>query len=392
MLTLIRNVDVYAPAPLGRQDILLAGDRIARIGRSLDIPHDLAEVLDGSGLLALPGFIDGHIHITGGGGEGGFPTRTPELMLSEAIRGGVTSLVGCLGTDGHTRTLPGLLAKARGLEEEGLSTWILTGSYGVPVRTFTGSIEEDLLLLDKVIGVGEVAISDHRSSQPTWQELARIAAEAHRGGMLSGKAGIVNLHVGDGPRRLELLERVLEETELTPNHFLPTHMNRNAELFEVGLAYARRGGFVDFTTSSAPAFQEEGEVKCSTGLRRMLEAGVEPAHITFTSDGQGSMPRFDGEGALIGHGVGSLLSLFAEVRDAVLEEDLDLETALQVITTSPARLLGLRHKGEVAVGKDADLVLVDGDTLEIDTVIARGRLLMRDGDLRARGTFEASAS
>ena len=72
----------------------------------------------------MPGFIDGHVHMTGGGGEGGYATRTPELSLSDAIRGGVTTIVGCLGTDGVTRSLAALLAKARALDEEGISTFI----------------------------------------------------------------------------------------------------------------------------------------------------------------------------------------------------------------------------------------------------------------------------
>jgi beta-aspartyl-dipeptidase (metallo-type) len=385
---LLRNVDTFTPAPAGRTDILIAGGRIIRVEAGLSVPDGFCDVVEGSRWLAVPGFIDGHVHLMGGGGEGGYATRTPELALSDAIRGGVTTVVGCLGTDGVTRSGEGLLAKARGLEEEGLSTFIYTGYYAVPVQGITGSIERDLLIIDKVIGVGEVALSDHRSTQPTFDQFARVAAEARRGGLLSGKAGVVNVHMGDGPRGLSLLRRIIAETEIPVTQFLPTHINRNPALFEEGIAWAKAGGLVDFTTSTVPAFLAEGEVKSSTGLRRMLDAGVNIAHMTFTSDGQGSLPDFDAQGKLRGIGIGRVTSLFAEVRDAVQQDGVPLATALQVITSNPARILKLKGKGQIAAGADADVVLLDPSTLAITGTIARGRWLMRDGDLLVKNTFE----
>lgn len=387
-MLLLKNAELYAPTPVGRTDLLVAGGQIVRIEPRIQIPERLCDVFDASDVVAVPGLIDSHVHILGGGGEGGYATRTPELVLSDAIRGGVTTIVGCLGTDGVTRSLAGLLAKARGLDEEGLSTFIYSGDYAVPVRTLTGSIEHDLLLVDKVIGVGEIAVSDHRSTQPTFHELARIAAEARRGGILSGKAGVVNVHVGDGRRGLSLIRRVLDETEIPPAQFVPTHINRNPTLFAEGIAHAKAGGLVDFTTSTVPAYLEDGEVRCSRGLRAMLEAGVEVSQITFTSDGQGSLPRFDAEGRLKGLDVGRVTSLFAAVRDAVVEEGLPLGTALQVVTSNPARILKLRGKGVIAAGADADIVLLDPKTLEVRGVIARGRWLMQNGEVLVRGTFE----
>jgi beta-aspartyl-dipeptidase (metallo-type) len=387
-MLLLKNADIYAPAPHGRADVLMAGGRILRIEPDIRIPEAYCDVVEASGAIATPGFVDGHVHLMGGGGEGGYATRTPELLLSDAVRGGVTTVVGCLGTDGVTRNPAALLAKARGLDEEGLTTFMYTGHYAVPVQTLTGSIERDLLLIDKVIGVGEVALSDHRSTQPTFDEFARLAAEARRGGILSGKAGVVNVHMGDGRRGLSLLRRIVEETEIPASQFVPTHINRNPTLFDEGIVWARAGGFVDFTTSTVPAFLEDGEVKCSQGLRRMIDAGVDIAHISFTSDGQGSLPAFDGQGRLRRLEVGRVTSLFAEVRDAVLTEGVPLDVALQVITASPARMLELRGKGQLAAGADADMVLLEPATLEIRGVVAKGRWLMRDGELLARGTFE----
>ncbi|MCM2973966.1 beta-aspartyl-peptidase [Priestia aryabhattai] len=390
MLTLIKNAEVYAPQQLGKKDILLADSKIILIKDCIDhvntsIPID---VVDAANHIIAPGFIDSHVHIIGGGGEGGYKTRTPELMLTDATTAGVTTIVGVLGTDGTTRRMENLLAKARGLEEEGISCFIHTGSYQIPVKTLTNSIEEDLILIDKIIGVGEIAISDHRSSEPTFEELVKVAAAARNGGILSGKAGILEIHVGDGERKLSLLNHIADKTDLPIRQFHPTHINRNEELFKEGIQFAKRGGYVDFTTSTIPHFLEEGEVKCSKGLRIMLEEKVAIDSITFSSDGNASLPFFDDNGDYKGLQVGKVSSLFQEVRDAVLEESVPLETALQVITSNPAKVLKLSNKGHIQPGKDADLVLLDKETLTIKTVFAQGKVMVKDGVPVVKGTFE----
>jgi beta-aspartyl-dipeptidase (metallo-type) len=389
MFLRIRNVELYAPEPRGRGDLLVAGDRIAAAG---ELPAGLEalpglEELDGRGRPLVPGFLDNHVHVLGGGGEGGPRTRTPELPFSDLAEAGVTSLIGLLGTDDVTRHTAALVAKVRALEEEGVSAWALLGSYQLPIRTLTGGIADDLVLVDRLIGVGEVALSDHRSSQPSFEEFLRVAAAARVGGMLAGKGGKVNVHMGDGPRGLEMLRRAARETEIPIDQFLPTHVNRNPSLFEEAIAYALEGGHVDLTTSTTPQFLAEGEVKCSAGLRRLLDAGVPPERISFSSDAQGSLPDFDAAGRLRGLTVGRVRSLWEEGIDSV-REGVPLETVLRVVSTSPAAFHRLGGKGRIRVGGDADLVLLDGESLEVRTVIARGRILKREGEVRVRGTFE----
>ena len=391
-MKLIRQIDVYAPEYLGKKDVLVAGNKIIALEDQLSGGYEelIVEEISGEGKLLTPGFIDAHFHILGGGGEGGYHNRTPEVTLSQLTTAGVTTVVGCIGTDGEGRDMTALISKARGLEAEGLTTYVYVGSYRLPVKTVTDSLIKDFLTIDKIIGIGEIAVSDHRSSQPTFDEFARAVADARVGGMLSGKAGIMNVHLGGGSRKLELLNRVVEETEIPITQFYPTHANRTTELLVACIEFAKKGGTIDFTASEDPDFWEktDGEVRFSKALKQLLEAQVSLDNFTLTSDGQGSLPYFDQENHFIGMGVGSAKSLLVGIKEAVQKEDIPLEIALRAVTSNPARVLKLDQKGRIAVGKDADLCLLDKETLEIDTVIANGTIMVQEKQVKVWGTFE----
>ena len=393
MVTIIRNAKVYQPEYAGVKDILILGDRIAAVGEHLraDFGGSLeVQEINGEDMAAVPGFIDSHEHILGGGGEGGFHTRTPEASLGDLVRNGITTVVGCIGTDGVGRDMAALLAKAHALENEGITTYAYTGSYQVPVHTLTDSLMKDIMMLDKVIGVGEVAVSDHRSSQPTFEEFARIAADARVAGMLSGKAGIVNVHLGDSERRLDLIRRVIHETEIPASQFLPTHVNRNEALFEECLDFAAEGGTIDFTGNEDIDYWETicDEVRVCRGIRRLLERGISSDRFTISSDGQGSMPVFNAQGEYQGIGIGKASCLLKEVRECVQKEDIPLETAIKGITCNPASILKLDRKGRIKGGFDADICLLEEGTLKLNTVIAKGQVMVKDGEQKVFGTFE----
>ena len=393
MVTIIRNAKVYQPEYAGVKDILILGDRIAAVGEHLraDFGGSLeVQEINGEDMAAVPGFIDSHEHILGGGGEGGFHTRTPEASLGDLVRNGITTVVGCIGTDGVGRDMAALLAKAHALENEGITTYAYTGSYQVPVHTLTDSLMKDIMMLDKVIGVGEVAVSDHRSSQPTFEEFARIAADARVAGMLSGKAGIVNVHLGDSERRLDLIRRVIHDTEIPASQFLPTHVNRNKALFEECLDFATEGGTIDFTGNEDIDYWETicDEVRVCRGIRRLLERGISSDRFTISSDGQGSMPVFNAQGEYQGIGVGKASCLLKEVRECVQKEDIPLETAIKGITCNPASILKLDRKGRIKEGFDADICLLEEGTLKLNTVIAKGQVMVKDGEQKVFGTFE----
>lgn len=365
---LVRNAQVYTPEPLGILDLLVVAGKIVLLQKNIEKPRWVETVLEGEGRPLIPGLIDLHVHLQGGGGEAGPASRLPEVPFPDLVQAGITTCVGCLGTDDVTRSLEGLLAKARALQAQGISAYIYTGSYQVPPVTITGSVRRDLVLIPEVIGVGEIAISDHRSSQPTVAELARVAAEARVGGMLAGKRGLVHLHMGSAPSRLEPLRELLRTTSLPITQFHPTHVNRTPELLEEAVAWVEAGGTVDLTAPSSTLTWD-----LLRAVERLTRADPAWEKFTLSSDGGGSMPKFDEAGNLVGYASGDVRALWNAVR-ALVREGLPLEKALHLVTTNPARILGLPHKGAIAVGQDADFLVLDED-LGIAATVARGTVL-----------------
>jgi beta-aspartyl-dipeptidase (metallo-type) len=390
-MQLIRNADVYAPEPLGVQQLLLGGGKVLWIGRELAaLPVALpVEVIDLDGRRLIPGLIDGHVHVTGGGGEAGFSTRVPAPMLSRYTRAGVTSVVGLLGTDDVARSTRELVASIYALREQGLNAWGYSGGYHLPPTTLTGSVRGDIVFAEPLIGVGEIAISDHRSSQPTLDELLRLASEAHVAGLMTGKAGIVHLHLGDGARGLELVRRALEQSELPARVFNPTHVNRRKALFAEAVELARRGCSIDITAelpSGAPVAEGEDAWSAADALQQYLDSGAPVELVTISSDAGGCLPCFDHDGRVCGMAVGESGALLATLNE-LLGRGLAMSEALPAFTSNPARLLRLAGKGRIAAGADADLVALDANGAASDVLIA-GVTHVRAGEVQRRGIFE----
>lgn len=384
MLTVLRNAEVFAPDPLGVIDVWVAGGEVLYLGTERSIPSWLPPecVIDVEGMRVIPGLIDGHVHLTGGGGESGPSTRVPPLGLSRLTRAGITTCVGVLGTDGTTRTMRDLIANTLGLRELGLSAWCYTGSYQVPPITLTGSVRDDIVFIDPVIGVGELAISDHRSSQPTLQELLRIASDAYVAGLISNKAGVLHLHLGDGPRGLELVRKALDISEIPARVFHPTHVNRQRSLFEESLALSTRGVTVDVTAFPA----DESSFSASESIDRWLHAGGPEQRLTCSSDGAGCLPVFDENGRLVQMEIGQPSALSEALAEALLLGH-DPSKVVSIFTSNVADVLGLKSKGRIAVGRDADFAILNSAG-QIHSVLAGGRWMVRDGKPVNIGPFE----
>lgn len=385
MIILLKNANIYAPEPLGKKDILIAGEKILRIDDAITGCEGLPDVIvyDLEGKTLVPGYIDMHVHITGGGGEQGPASRVPESQLSVFLKNGITTVVGLLGTDGVTRSIENLVAKARALTEEGMTVYTLTSAYGYPPTTVTGSVEKDIIMIPPMIGV-KVAVSDHRSSNPTGEELIRLAASARRAGLLSGTAGLVTMHMGSGKGKLDPIFYVLDHSDVPAKNLLPTHILRSPELIEAGAELVRRGGYIDCTAGSD---DEEVYASAEKLMNLLQKDQIMKDHVTLSSDAFGSQPRFDEKGECIGLTYASPKYLHKTIQ-ILVQNGWKLEDVLKLLTSTPAHLLAKDGvKGCVAEGADADLLVLD-DKLEIDSLFARGKCALWQGELRMKGRFE----
>ena len=377
---LIKNARVFAPQDLGKNDVLMVNDRIVAVGQNLAPQLPDLEILDASGKILTPGFFDQHIHVTGGGGEGGPSTRTPELVLSELISCGTTSVVGVSGTDYTTRSIPNLLAKVRALQTEGVSAWMYTSNYKYPATTLTDSIANDLFFVPEVIGV-KIALGDHRSSVPTAQQVLAVLAEVRVGAMIAGKTGFLHIHTGNIPGAFEMYDEILAKG-FPIKHIRPTHCGRIRHVFDSAVEFCKKGGWIDITTGASCCFDHPAQA-----VIEAIGMGVDPTHITLSTDGHGSVPRFNEKGEMVGLGVGGVDGNLKETIRLISDCKMPIEQALLFTTKNVGDALGFKDQGRVEVGACANACLFTED-FNLTHVVARGRVMMRDGEVVVKGTFE----
>lgn len=380
MLNLIKNTDLYAPKHLGKKDILLAGKKIVAISDNLDIYRSDANVWDAQGQIVTPGLIDQHIHVIGAGGKDGFASMTPEVTLSELISCGTTTVSSLLGTDGTARNIRTLYSKVKALDQEGISAYMLCGYYGLDTVTITDSIQGDMLFVDKVIGC-KIAISDIRSSYPTALELVRKLRDVRVGGMIGNKKGILHVHLGNLETKLDVLFEIVEKYNFPIEHISPTHVGRTKALFDEAIKFAKLGGMIDITTGASKYTDPYKSVLYA------MEQGVSIDKITFSSDGHAGLTRFDDAGNAIGVRKAPIDKNLEEVVALVQKGKVPIEEAFKIITTNPAKNLGLKHKGKIEIGYDADLCCFNKD-LELTDVFAKGQHMMKAKEIIVKGNFE----
>ena len=390
-MILIQQATVFSPTPRGKMDILIGGGKILAMEKRIDpsgIPG-ITQKIDASSTILVPGFIDGHQHFTGGGGEGGFHTRVPELTVSMNFRNGVTTAIGLLGTDSLTRSIENLYAKTQAFNAEGLTAFMLTGAYWHPSPTLTGSVARDIVFLQPVIGL-KLALADSRGPHLEARDLAALASDVQVAGLVANKPGIITVHTGVKSQTLDLIFEIVEKFEIRPSIFIPTHINRKSEkLNSQALMLAEKGCVVDATCHAELSTSNTSWMNAAEFALRAKDNGL-LEQVSFSSDAGGSMPIWNQDRSqIIGMGVGSPASLLFELNLLVNQKGVPLEQALQPLTTTPARIYRLDHrKGTVDVGKDADLILLDPSSFTIRDVLATGEWVVKNGVVEKKGYFE----
>jgi beta-aspartyl-dipeptidase (metallo-type) len=357
---IIHNANVYNPSPIGINDILSINGLIVHIDKKkiesrplIDLGIDVVE-LDVEGYILTPGFLDPHEHIIGGSGEEGFASRSPEIGLNEIVRGGITTVVGCLGVDTYTRNMPSLLAQCKTYNEEGITSYIYTGGYNIPPTTLSGGILEDMVKVAEVIGSGEVAVSDIRSSKASNREVAKLISQTYNGGILTGKAGVSHLHLGDANSHFDPVMQMVVEHDLNIKYIYPTHCGRNQKLLEQATQATKLGMTIDI---------DVGDDDLVPNLKKFRSLNGDEKYLTLSSDASFCSPS----------------CLYEQIIHAKKELNLNLEELLPFITTNTARILKLPKKGKIEIDADADFNVINPTTFDLRYVIAKGQFFVRDG-------------
>jgi len=99
MKTIIKNATVVNENTIFECDLLIAGERIVKIGKTINVLN--AKVIDAQGLYLLPGVIDGHVHFR----EPGLTHKATIYSESKAaVAGGITSYMEMPNTIPNTLT------------------------------------------------------------------------------------------------------------------------------------------------------------------------------------------------------------------------------------------------------------------------------------------------
>lgn len=379
-LKIIRHANLYSPEKKGIQDILIAGEKIVSIDKHLSLLGVSYDEWDAEGKMIVPGFIDRHVHVIGGGGQQGYASMVPDVTVSELVSCGTTTVVGLLGTDGFVKDLPTLYCKVKALHQEGLSAYMLTSYYGYPPRTFMNSVAEDMIYIDKIIGC-KIAMSDDRCSFPTEQELLRLINQIRLGGFTSGKGGFLHVHLGNLEPGIQPLIDIAHQYPTLIKYMSPTHMIRTEQLFLQGIEFAKMGGYIDFSTGGT-RFQQP-----HLCIMEALQRGVNLFNISFSSDGHGGVRRVNPVSGEVTYRPAPMDLNLKEVVALVQECGLPLEQALLPLTKNPAQHMQLTQKGQVCPDYDADLCVLD-DNFKLTEVFARGRLMMDKGIIIGKGRYE----
>lgn len=362
-------------------DILIGNKKIIKIGKLDEIElkkiFNNIKIEDINSKNVIPGYIDNHVHITGGGGEGSFSSRVPEIKFSEIVSNGVTTVIGVLGTDTITRNVENLVSKTKALKEEGITAYCLTGGYEYPSPTITGSIQKDITFIKEIIGT-KIAISDHRCYNPNKDELIKLMSETRVAGLISGKKVSVNYHVGWGKGNMNILLDILKETNIPTYLIRPTHISCNDEVFEQALILAKQGAYIDITAGK----DIEKSIKY---ILKVIEEGLFE-QLTISSDANGSVPIWK-DGVCIGITAHTMKGLHQIIKELIIKYKIPIEQAVKILTENPAKAMNLHNKGKIAEGKDADIIVLD-ENYNISSVIALGEFVVLNSKLIKKGKYE----
>lgn len=394
----IRQARVVTSGGTSLCDIGVSEGRIAGLGTRLDG----AEIIEAAGLIALPGGIDSHVHISQPSGPGiemaddfGSATR------AAACGGNTTVMPFCLPEDGQTlrEAARAYLAKAEGQCLTDVSFHLIVKSVDpvtlgqdLPALIAQGMTSFKVFMTYQNMRLTDAEILQVMDVAREQGALTMVHAEnedaieflrdkAERDGRIEP---VHHARTRPVPVEREATHRATTLAEVAGVPVMIVHVSNGAALDEIQRARARGvrvfaetcPQYITLTTDDLDRAGFEGaKWVCSppprdTGEQAAIWAGLEQgAFDVFSSD---HCPfRFadtagkDAPGARasfrnIPNGIPGVETrlpiLFSE---GVGKGRISLETFAALTATNHARIYGLESKGSIAVGKDADIVLWD---------------------------------
>lgn len=379
--TLLTGGTVFAPDELGTADILSVSGGIASISAPgalapdavSDILGDVS-IIDCTGSLVMPGLVDSHLHILGGGGGQGFDTRIPELPADAILEAGITTCVGMPGVDTISKPPTALLARAAALNQQGVRAVAMAGGFHWPAPTVTGDLFRDLYALPQLVGV-KVALGERIATAPGVAELARLLSELEWLAGATGRAALLHAHLGTRNSAAVLIREALHHSGAAPERVHLTHANYTRDTLAAAIELGGLGCLIDVNPLLNPD-RVAGSVDPVDAVRQLLDAGIPVERLTLSTDGNASVPRVTPSGTR--ETFSYQLGLLGTVRDLVASGVVGVASAISLVTRNPARALRLNPVGTLAVDAPADLLVTDSG-FSVRHVISGGELVVRDG-------------
>ncbi|KIC69539.1 dihydroorotase [Kocuria rhizophila] len=367
-------------------DLLVVDGRIAAVGApgSLDVPAD-AEVLDASGLIALPGLVDMHTHLREPGRE---DAETVESGTRAAARGGYTAVfamansnpvadtagvveqVWQLGRDAGWADVHPVGAVTVGLEGEQLSEIRAMAESRAGVRMFSddGKCVHDPVLMRRALEYVKAfdGIIAQHAQEPRLTEGAQM------------NEGTVSADLG-----LTGWPAVAEEAVIARDVLLAQHVDSRLHICHLSTAgsveivrWAKERGVTvtaeatphhllltdELVRTFDPVYKVNPPLRTDEDVQALRRAVAEGTiDVIGTDHAPHTTEDKECEWSCAAHGMTGLETALAVVQHALVDTGMiGWERVAQIMSRRPAQILGLTDQGQdLAPGSVANIVLWD---------------------------------
>lgn len=380
---IIKNGRVIDPANGidGSFDILISEGKIAKVGKGLNQPG--AEIIDASGNIVAPGFIDMHTHLREPGRE---DEETVKTGTRAAIRGGFTAVAAMPNTDPAMDSAEKVKALENIISKDALANVLVIGAVTV---NRSGSELTDLAVLKKT---GIVGISDDGTSVDNEALLEEALKRAKKEELLLiehcedpalSKSGVMNkgfvaTKMGlRGISKESEYQRIERDLKIAGNLSVPIHVAHISCKESVDIIRKAKAEGVKVSAETAPHYFSLTDACCATydtntkmnpplrtaedveAIKRGLSDGTIDAIATDHAPHTDAEKDVEFDFAPFGI-IGLETALSIAVMELVDKNIISWKVLIEKLSVNPARLLKTKG-GSLKEGSSADIVIIDQD-------------------------------